>query len=171
MFGTPSHSEPGLALPSHTFHGGEEPASATTQDTKWWNDPAAIQRDREAMRRYFPSFTEVPATADSPPSWQGTIDSGRGRFSILLKHRADHGLPSVVPISPTVRLRSAGRRAVKSPHLYMSGNLCVASADDWDADRDSMATVVAWVAHWHACYVEWFAGGQWPTEGFHASAA
>lgn len=160
----------GLAVTPHTFHGGEQHTPPVTSE-KWWETPGILERDREEMRVHFPSFYEVPADGEHPPAWAGVIDTGRGRFPVIICHRTDRSLPSIVPAEPNQRQRRQGRHLRKSPHLYLNGNLCVAAAEDWDPERDSIATVVAWTAHWHACYVDWLASGRWPTEGVGTRAA
>ena len=62
--------------------------------------------------------------------------------------------------------RYEGRRFRRPPHLYDSGALCVAATSDWDQERHTTATAVAWGAHWFAAYTEWRMGGHWPTDGF-----
>ena len=161
----------GLAVTPHTFHGGKQHTPPSGASGKWWETPGIIERDREEMRAHFPSFYEVPADDECPPAWAGVIDTGRGKFPVIICHRTDLSLPSVVPAVPNQRQRREGRHVRKSPHLYLNGNLCVAAAEDWNPERDSIATVVAWAAHWHACYVDWLTSGQWPTEGIGARAA
>lgn len=155
----------------HTFHGGAALVEAApTATDAWWSDPEYIAREAAAMMT-FPDFTRVQFD-DQPPGWIGTIDTGYGRFKILVQHRRDHGLPHVVPVSPRRRERPRGRSMMRSDHLYDNGNLCVAESGDWDAWTDTAATVVAWAAHWHACYVAWRSGGGvWPTPGLRAPAA
>lgn len=154
-----------FAVRPHTFHGGEEHQPTETPTAPWWKLPDALKQDRLQMGQFFPDFTELPPEDGQPPAWYGYIDTGRGKFPILICHKVDHSLPSVIPWKISQRQRNQGRRTVKSPHLYTNGNLCVASQEDWDPERDSLATVVAWTAHWHACYAEWFVSGIWPTEG------
>lgn len=161
----------GFAVTPHTFHGGEEHMPPLDTGRRWWEMPEVLDRDRQEMRVHFPEFREIPASEGLPPAWIGSIDTGYGRFSIAVCHRTDRSLPCVIPLAPKQRRRSEGRFNKQSPHLYLNGHLCVAAADDWNPERDSIATVVAWTAHWHACYVEWHASGQWPTEGFEARAA
>ena len=154
----------------HTFHGGKDVAEdANAAVPRWWQTDAEQTRDKAAMAEAFPSFTRLD-NPERPPAWHGTIDTGYGRFDILIQHRLDHGLPYVVPISPSKRQREQGRRIARAPHLFDSGALCVADQSDWDSEEDTTATVVAWAAHWHACYVSWFSNGQWPTSALRPSA-
>lgn len=168
MFASPE-SGSSISVPSHTFHGGADPEDVVT-DAKWWLDPAQLARDDAAMREYFPDFVNMSEDPEHPPAWGGVIDSGFGRFPVLILHRQDHGLPRVVPVRVTGRSRQEGRRTVKSPHLYDSGHLCIADEADWNSQRDTIATVVAWTAHWHACYVSWRLSGVWPASGVAVAA-
>jgi len=159
-----------MPIKPHTFHGGANPVEKlTTTPEPWWFDDEVMDRDRKAMALYFPGFTETPATKVVPPSWVGTIDTGYGVFGVRMQHRLDHGLPAVVPDRPKRRLVRGMQ--VDSPHLFLSGNLCVANADDWDPSTDTIATVVGWTAHWHAAYVDWNFTGIWPMEGYESDAA
>lgn len=158
----------GLRVKPHTFHGGTEPADS--EPSAWWTEPGALDRDRAAVEAAFPGFIEISHT-DRPPSWRGTIDSGAGRFEIEIQHRRDRELPLVIPIAPRKRHAPSGRGMVQSPHLYVNGNLCVADREDWDPSTDTVATVIAWAAHWHAAYVVWRASRRWPSEGYQPDAA
>ncbi|OMC34463.1 hypothetical protein A5739_05960 [Mycobacterium colombiense] len=160
----------GLPLTTHTFHGGDEPVE-TADNAPWWLAKGALDRDRAEMKDYFPSFVEIGGDAELAPAWVGLIETRIGHFRIAVIHRFDHSLPKVVPIEPKNRVKRIGRRLIDAPHLYTNGNLCVAAQEDWDCDRDSIATVVAWAAHWHAFYVEWLFTGNWPSEGYIAEAA
>lgn len=176
ILGPRSASYPGaMAIAPHTFHGGAEPfadAPSATEQGLWWSTEGATERDRSEMKAYFPSFQELPSAADLPPAWFGTIVTDLGaRFPILVQHREDHSLPVVIPMSPRRRGKNVGRRWIASPHLYLNGNLCVADVEDWDADRDSIATVVGWAAHWHTCYQAWLFTGRWPIHAFSGEAA
>jgi len=157
----------GLRVAPHTFHGGEDPRGDIADDSEapWWLSDGAMTHEREVMAQAFPSFLEVPGDDANPPAWFGSIDTGRGVFQLMLVHRNDHGLPSVVPLRITRRGKPRGRGWANAPHLYTSGNLCVADTADWAPDRMTIADVVAWAAHWHACYVEWLATDRWPADG------
>lgn len=161
----------GLAITSHTFHGGEAPLAMAVSTEPWWKEAGALDADRAAMRRYFPGFVELDDVEGQAPRWGGEIDTGRGKFWIVVQHRTDHSLPRVTPVHPTRRIRTRGRRAEKAPHLFTNGDLCVAAPDDWNAAIDTVATVVAWAAHWHAMYVHWYSGGPWAAESFEAKRA
>lgn len=160
----------GLPMTSHTFHGGDEPADSANE-IAWWLEPDALGRDLEAMGRYFPDFMLLPGDSGSAAAWYGPMNTQLGSFQIAVIHRFDHALPLVVPLQPSARGRRVGRRMVAAPHMYLNGNLCVAAGDDWDAQRDTIATVVAWASHWHAFYVEWFFTGKWPAEQYVAEAS
>lgn len=166
-----SASLAGMPMPASTFHGGEEGEIEAAPDAlaRWWLDDNVVAREQEAMARWFPHFTEV-LRDDAPPVWGGAIDTGRGSFEVLIFHRLDHGLPSVVPVKP-VRGRQLNRRFAVPPHLYTSGNLCVASPGDWLPERDTTATAVAWAAHWFTFYVEWFYTQKWPADAYQPNAA
>ena len=160
---TASGSPLGLAVTTHTFHGGSESID-DVEKAPWWLAPNALERDRAAMAEYFPTFSEVARDADRPPAWFGSIDTKFGGFNVGIVHRFDHGLPAVIPINPEARGRRRGRQYIRAPHTYTNGNLCIAATDDWEPARDTVATVVAWTAHWHAFYVEWLFTGKWPAE-------
>lgn len=104
---TPAQS--GIRMSPHTFHGGvsEPPIEAT--DSRWWSEATALEREREEMAAYFPRFVEVPGDDRLPPAWGGTLDTGRGRFDVLIAHREDHSLPAVIPIRPKRFGRPRGR--------------------------------------------------------------
>lgn len=158
-------SSAGISLSPHTFHGGEQTiATAPSSEEIWWKADGAQDRDREQMAQWFPGFVEVTETGEAP-RWRGTIDSGRGKHVVDVIHQIDHSLPRVEPHN---RRLGRSRRGLwnDAPHRYLNGNLCVAASDDWNPTEDSIATVVAWVAHWYACYADWFASDRWPVSGY-----
>lgn len=163
--GRPRHPEHGpvTPVPPHTNHGGALPEVAP--DPPWWVDhPEVLRAEIAAMARAFRGFKlhEV----DGAPAWVGTLNTGRGRFGVTVVHRPDHGLPYVRPDRPGRFQRHEGPRTVKSPHLYVNGDLCVAGQDDWDPDSHDATTVLAWTAHWLATFTEWrITGRGWPCEG------
>lgn len=173
--GPSASAEPGFRIAPHTFHGGDDPvdhpAASSEDSTPWWMHADETRRERQAMAAAFPGFIELPGDERTPHGWAGSITTGRGTFPVLLQHRQDHGLPMVVPLRITRRGKPRGRGWAKAPHLYLSGNLCVADDSDWDPNKYTTADVVAWTAHWHACYVEWLATDLWPTEGIPDVAA
>jgi hypothetical protein len=157
----------GMPVAPHKFHGGE----ALTDEPliggrAWWTDDAALQRDREDMRRWFPAFTELDSNQEAAPAWFGRLDTGSGQFSVGVIHRLSHELPRVVHLGNRHLGKSIGGRWMKPPHTYLDGSLCVAAQEDWDPSRDTIATVVGWTAHWAACYNEWLLNGFWPVDGF-----
>lgn len=155
----------------HTFHGGiDEPIDSSSHEA-WWDDERELSRHREAMQRAFPEFSYFPAEEDAPPCWIGDINSGRGTFRVGIVARADGGLPFVKLLGNKRLGVNAGRRWISSPHLYLNGNLCIADQSDWHPDEHTIATAVAWTAHWLAAYTEWRFARQWPVEGVHAVAA
>lgn len=147
------------------FHGGSEPEDV--DDDRWWLvDTTELQRHVDAMAEAFPAFSYIRGDEKSPPAFGGTIDTGRGKFDVLVLLRRDRGLPFVVV--PNVRLgKQRGRRWIRAPHLYDSDALCIAAQDDWDSGEHTTATAVAWAAHWLANYTLWFisSNNRWPTEG------
>lgn len=157
---------PVTAVAPHRFHGGaEEPEAALAQQgSDWWDEPDTLARHVDAMGSSFPGFVYLPAEDGLPPSWGGTINTGRGQFEVLIMTRRDQGLPRVHVSKPRLGA-NAGRRWQRPPHLYSSGSLCVADSGDWDPSRDTAATVTAWAAHWLAAYSEWRITRQWPVEG------
>lgn len=172
QFETDSTQAPGMPLKSHTFHGGDDAIDGEVDEARWWETEGALDRERETMAMWFPTFIEAAGDHDSPPAWGGVIDTGKRKFSVLFMHRWDRGLPLVIPITPESLSRNFGYRDRKDPpHLYTSGNLCVAAQEDWDPETDTMATVVAWAAHWLANYMEWTFTRKWPTEGYASLAA
>lgn len=160
-----SHSTYGSVTPiaSHTFHGGRDPLLATTP-AAWWDDEDALRRHREAMAVVFPGFEFSPARGTRPPTWFGVINTGRGCFKVGIFLRRDEGLPSIRVFGPQLGAYSSGRW-VRSPHLYDSGNLCVADQSDWNPAVHTAATATAWAAHWLAAYTEWRMSRRWPVEG------
>lgn len=147
------------------FHGGVDPEDEA--DDRWWlTDPAEVQRHLDAMAVAFPGWTFIAGDDDTPPAFGGALDTGRGRFDVLVLLRRDRGLPFAVV--PDVRLgKHRGRLWKRSPHLYDSGALCIAAQSDWLPDEHTAATAVAWAAHWLANYTLWFVDSldRWPTEG------
>lgn len=168
-----THGALGRVTPvaNHTFHGGEEPADMTTgSKASWWDDNARVQRHIYAMERDFPDFVHLAADDGAGPCWGGEIDTGRGKFKVLILTRRDEGLPQVSVVGPKLGA-NAGRHWVHSPHLYLNGNLCVADQSEWDPAVHTVATVTAWAAHWLAAYTEWRMTRRWPVEGVQAVVA
>ncbi|MFC9980247.1 hypothetical protein [Gordonia sp. NPDC127522] len=168
------HEQFGAVTPvaEHAFHGDvPEPSDVAGSDRRWWEDRSAIDRHIVAMSNSFPDFVFLEPTEDLNPCWCGTIDTGRGRFEVAIILRADEGLPSVVVLGKRRLGINQGRRWVKSPHLYLNGNLCIASADDWISGVHTAATATAWAAHWLAAYTEWRITKQWPVDGAGAAVA
>lgn len=162
-----THSSLGVVTPArnHTFHGGEEASDdAAREDAPWCSDDARLQRHISAMEHSFPGFIYVAASDGVGPCWGGELDTGRGKFKVLIVTRQDEGLPRVMVVGPKLGLPS-GRSWTPSPHLYLNGNLCVAGQDEWDPQEHTVATVTAWAAHWLAAYTEWRMTRRWPTEG------
>ncbi|MGX1562881.1 hypothetical protein [Streptomyces sp. NPDC055506] len=157
-------SQPITKMEPHRFHGGEDPSPVRSEfQSAWWNtDPAGRQSDVEAMRAAFPAFTLVDDEGDY--FYFGEINTGRGVFPVAVFPQVNKSLPSV---RTTRRLgRQEGKRWKKPPHLYTSDALCIAGASDWNPERHSTATAVAWAAHWFAAYTEWRMRGFWPTDGY-----
>ncbi len=152
----------------HTDHGGMPLHEAA--GPQWWErDPERLELEAAAMTAAFPGFE--PVETRGRPAWWGVLDTGRGHFEITVVHRGDHGLPYVVPSKPSLFRRKEGRRFRWAPHRYSDGNLCVASAEDWDADRDEASTVVGWAADWLATFTTWrITGRGWPCEGVEVDA-
>lgn len=168
VFDPSASSLPSHALEPHTFHGGPDPVTSEAT-TPWWTlDPDAKAVDVAAMREAFPGFTQF--CDEGEYAYGGIIDTGRGRYQCLVVPMRDRSLPSVIPLNRNLG-RAEGRRYMRPPHTYLSGSLCIADTADWDADRHTTATAVAWTAHWFAAYTEWrLFGGPWPTEGLRAAS-
>lgn len=161
----------GAPLKPHTFHDGESPEAGVAHSGRWWEEDRALERELSAMSEHFPGFILAGGDPSLPPAWKGTIDTGHGKFELIVQHRVDHGLPLVIPVAPRSFSRSDSfRRRRSAPHLYLNGNLCVAAEEDWNASEDTAATVTAWTAHWYANYVEWLYTGTWPAEGYRGAA-
>lgn len=159
------------AVAKHTFHGGEEePDIGALDATAWWEDDAAIGRHIASMKLAFPQFTYMPASDDRNPCWWGEIDTGRGRFEVAIVLRRDRGLPFVSVLNHHLGVPS-GRRWERPPHVYLNGDLCVASSEEWQPDEHSASTATAWAAHWLAAYTEWRFRRRWPAEGVHVVAS
>lgn len=155
----------------HTFHGGETPSEdSDLPASPWWDNAVELDRHRAAMEKSFPNWVYLAAGESTGPSWGGTIDTGRGKFLVAVYPRRDEGLPRVVVLGPKLGV-NAGRGWVPSPHLYLDGSLCVAAAEDWNSQEHTVATVVAWAAHWLAAYTEWRMSRRWPVEGSQGVAA
>lgn len=159
-----------MALAPHRFHGGEDPAPVRIEYADaWWNtDSAARAADEEAMKTYFPNFVQIGDDGDY--AFVGEINTGRGRFKILVLPHIDRSLASIVPLNKNLG-RPSGRRLQRPPHLYDSGSLCIAAATDWSSENHTTATAVGWAAHWFAAFTEWRITGRWPTDGFGVVAA
>jgi hypothetical protein len=170
-FTHPSHGSV-TPVARHTFHGGEDlPEDGPDGSEEWWNDETAIARHVEAMKEHFPNFVYVPAEDDMAPFFIGDINTGRGHFKIGVVMRRDQALPTVrVVAGPKLGVSVSGRWK-PSPHLYLSGNLCVADRDDWNPEEHTAATVTAWAAHWLAAFTEWRITRRWPVEGVQSSVA
>jgi hypothetical protein len=159
-----------MALAPHRFHDGEDPAPERgTFARAWWNvDIASRQADESAMSSHFPRLLQMGENGDY--AYGGELDTGRGRFKILVLPHVDHSLPSIIPLYSGLG-RQMGRWLQRPPHLYTSGNLCVASKSDWKPTEYTTATAIGWAAHWFAAYTEWRFTGRWPTDGYGAVAA
>jgi hypothetical protein len=164
----PSSPTP-LAVSPHRFHGGEDPApNRVNYADAWWNtDLNARDKDQAAMATYFPGFIQFGADGDY--AYGGELNTGRGRFKILVCPQVDRSLPSVFPVHKNLG-RPAGRQLQRPPHLYTSGALCIADAADWRPEQHSTATAVAWAAHWLCAFTEWRITGRWPAVGYGAAA-
>jgi hypothetical protein len=131
----------------------------------WWNlDPAARDADKAAVEAAFPAF-RYDGT-DGAHDFTGVIDTGRGRFRVLVIGNPDGGQPYLVPVEPRTLGRREGRSFRRSPHLYDNGNLCVAREEDWHPGEHNTVTAIAWAAFWYATYTDWRLGGPWPTPGY-----
>lgn len=166
---TPMTTSP-MAVSPHRFHDGEDPApERVNYEHAWWStDEAARAADEAAMACHFPNFVQFGEDGDY--AFGGYLDTGRGKFKVIVIPHIDRSLPSVVPMHKALG-RPVGRRLQRPPHLYTSGNLCVAATADWKPEEHTTATAVAWAAHWFAAYTEWRISGRWPTDGFGAEAA
>lgn len=165
------HVEHGRVTPvvRHANHGGKPPDEHRLWP--WWErKPAQIRAEMKVMARAFPGFE--PVVVRGVPAWRGILNTGRGGFEVTIVHRADHGLPHVLPTRPSLFRRSEAGRVRRSPHLYDNGNLCVAGQDDWDPERHDATTVLGWAAHWLASFTEWrITGRGWPCSGVDVDAA
>lgn len=168
VFGTPAVSSSALAVKPHTFHGGDDPEEVEAA-TAWWHDSAKLDAHLQAMGTHFPGFTYLAPEEGHTPSWTGTIDTGRGRFRIIAITRRDRGLPYVAILGPKIG-KNTRYGWTMPPHTYLSGRPCIASQDDWNGEEDTVATAVAWTAHWLAAYTEWRITNRWPVEGFQPDA-
>lgn len=156
-------------VPDHTFHGGEDHVDSSTGEL-WWDDPAQLYRHSRAVEQSFPRFLYTAPTSRFGPRWTGAINTGRGTFTLEVELRADRTLPMLRVLGPKLGAFSSGRW-VRSPHLYDSGNICVADREEWHPDEHDAATAIAWGAHWLAAYTEWRMSRIWPADGTYAHAS
>lgn len=180
VLGVPALGKGVTPLEPHTFHGSADCKPSPIRHSScnslgeyehaWWNlDPTLLEVDQVAVRAAFPSFRV--SRDDGNYRWAGVINTGRGRFRVGVVGNPTGGIPYVGPLLPRRLGRHEGARWRPSPHLYVSGGLCVAEAKDWIPERHTTATVVAWAAHWLAAYTDWRLGGPWPTDGYRPYAA
>lgn len=159
------------AMSPHGFHGdGPEPTDDSTTAT-WWDDQAQLQRHIDALASTFPGFRPLEFDGEQTPMWFGDIDTGRGKFTVAVALRRDRRLPFVRVVKGPKLGIATGRSWIPSPHLYLNGNLCIAAQSDWDPDVHTVATAVAWTAHWLAAFTEWRITRRWPVEGFQQDVA
>ncbi|PKQ18073.1 MAG: hypothetical protein CVT68_05270 [Actinobacteria bacterium HGW-Actinobacteria-8] len=165
--GTFTHVDHGVVTPvaNHTFHGGTDEPTDSEATAEWWHDEPEIRRHIDAMQHAFPHFIYLTPEDAGTPCWVGDLDTGRGQFRVAIVMRRDRGLPFVRLVGGAKLGVNAGRRWTQSPHLYLNGNLCVASQGDWNADEHTAATAATWAAHWLAAFTEWRMSRHWPTEG------
>lgn len=150
------------AMEPHTFHDGPEMPEAESTGPWWEVAPNLLASEVAHMAKAFPGFRLT--SEGGRPGWEGTINTGRGRFEVRLTHRPDHSIPRIEVIRPQRLERKAGRRMQRAPHLFDSGALCVATVEDWNPARHDAVTAVAWAAHWLAVYSVWrISGEKWPT--------
>lgn len=168
-----SHPEYGVVTPveTHRFHGDEPEPQDGGADGAWWADEAELERHDSAVRAAFPGFTRVEGHESEPPVWVGTLDTGRGKFTIAVCTRWDRELPSVTILKGQKPGVATGRSWVPSPHLYLNGALCIADRTDWKPAEHTVATAITWSAHWLAAYTEWRMIRRWPVDGAQARAA
>lgn len=169
-----AHAEHGSvsSMSSHTFHGDAPEPEDSPGDAQWWADPEELRRHVDALATAFPGFLQHEADDSSmPPIWFGDIDTGRGKFTVMVAARRDRGLPFVAVLRGGKLGVSVNGRWRRSPHLFDNGNLCIADQSDWDPETHTIATAVAWTAHWLAAFTEWRIRRVWPVEGFHPQAA
>lgn len=153
---------------NHTFHDGHEPTDASADS--WWTDETSLRRHIDAVSEAFPAFDFIAPEGESAPAWVGELNTGRGAFRVGLVLRRDNGLPFVAVLGNRRLGKPAGRHFIRSPHLYDSGNPCIADQADWRPDEHTAATAIAWLAHWLAAYTEWRITDRWPVAGVHCAA-
>jgi hypothetical protein len=158
-----------LPVAPHRFHDGEDPSPPRIDySDAWWNtDVVARAADEAAMATHFPNFIQFAEDGDY--AYFGDFDTGRGRFKVIVLPHTDRSLPTVIPMHKGLG-RPMGRKLQRPPHLYVSGNLCIASTTDWNSNEHTTATATAWAAHWFAAYTEWRITGRWPTDGYGTAA-
>jgi len=166
--GSAVHPRHGLLthVPRHADHGGTDPAVPDDPRlVSWWiRSPDRLTREVAAMAVHFPGFQ--PILQGARPGWAGAINTGYGIFSVEIVHRPGISALPIVRVIGRRLERKEGGRFRRSEHLFDSGALCYASAEDYrPEDGHDAVTVVAWVAHWLAEYVLWYLSGAWPTKG------
>lgn len=87
-----------LAVSAHRFHGGDDPAPNRVDSADaWWNtDLDAREKDEAEMAIHFPAFVQLGE--DCGYAYGGELNTGRGRFKILVFPQVDRSLPSVFPL-------------------------------------------------------------------------
>lgn len=66
----------------------------------WWEAfPEAKEADVLAMGSAFPGFVLLDEKGSY--DWIGRINTGRGRFTMLLRGNAARGIPTVRPLQPS----------------------------------------------------------------------
>lgn len=166
-FAHPNHG-PVTVIEPHTFHDGPEPPVSEAPGPWWATDPDRFVAEVAHMAEAFPTFRLT--SEGGRPGWEGSINTGRGRFDIRVLHRPDHSIPRIDVVRPQRLERKAGRRMESAPHLFTSGALCVATVEDWDPSRHDAVTAFAWAAHWLAVYSLWrVTGEKWPVPSSRAA--
>jgi adenylate cyclase len=150
----------------HRFHAGTETATGNPA-IAWWNDqPDLLEHERRHVAQTFPGFSFFERAGRI--GWRGSLRPwGNREFAVeVVWSRERERIPSVNVLKPQRLGRLEHGRWRRSPHLYDSGNPCVARAVDWATESHNATTVIAWTAHWLGCYEQWVAFRKdWPRIG------
>ena len=144
---------------------GQKPVAAIKENIWYarshpWHEvkPRLLRQERQAMRRFYPSFRMDPAS-NGDLYWHGIVTTWLGNdYEIQLHYPIS--FPYVPPKAYVVEPKIS-----QSRHIYPDGHLCLFHRDDssWEPTTTA-ATVMSWVSLWLHCYEAWQETGVWPRQ-------